>query len=156
MDINLTIIGQTIAMIVFVWFCMKYIWPPLMAAIEDRREAIADGLAASEKAKQDLEAAQEKGEEEIQKARRRAQEIIDQANARGNAMIDEAKQQASAEADRLLAAARAQIEQETARARDMLRNEVARIAVAGASKILDREIDAAANEDLLNSLAAEI
>ena len=156
MDINLTIIGQTIAMIVFVWFCMKYIWPPLMQAIEERRETIADGLAASEQAKRDLAAAQDKGEVVVQEARAQAQQIIDQAGVRANAMIDDAKQAATAEGQRLLAAARAEIEQESARARDSLRNEVANIAIAGAGKILNREIDAQANADLLDRLAAEI
>ena len=156
MDINLTIIGQTIAMIVFVGFCMKYIWPPLIQAIEERRETIADGIAASEQAKRDLAAAQDKGTEVIKEARVQAQQIIDQAGVRAGVMVDEAKQAAAAEGERMLAAARAEIEQESARARDVLRSEVAGIAIAGASKILDREIDTQANADLLNSLAAEI
>lgn len=156
MDINLTIIGQTIAMIVFVAFCMKYIWPPLIQAIEARRETIADGLAAAEQGKRDFAIAQDKGEVVIKEARQKAQQIIDQAGIRVNAMIDEAKQAASDEGERMLAAARAELEQETARARDLLRNEVANIAIAGASKILDREIDARANADLLDRLAAEI
>ncbi|MEM7280895.1 MAG: F0F1 ATP synthase subunit B [Pseudomonadota bacterium] len=156
MDFNLTLIGQTIAMIVFVWFCMKYIWPPLIGAIEERQTKIADGLAASDKAEKAMAQAQHESEDIIRDARSQAQEIIDQAGSRKNEMIEEAKQAAAAEGERMLAAARAEIEQETNSAREQLRREVAGIAVAGASRLLEKEIDANSHAQLLDKLVAEL
>ncbi len=156
MDFNLTLIGQTVAMIVFVWFCMKYIWPPLIGAIEERQAKIADGLAASDKAEKAMVKAEEESADIIRNARAQAQEIIDQAGSRKNEMIDEAKQAAAAEGERLLAAARAEIEQESNRAREQLRQEVAGIAVAGASRLLEKEIDANSHAQLLDKLVAEL
>ena len=156
MDINMTLIGQTVAMIVFVWFCMKFIWPPIMEAIEERQKEIADGLAAAEKGQQSLDKAKAEADEIIGDARKQATIILDQANARANEIVAEGKADGIKERDRQLAAATAEVEQETNRAREELRGQVSAIAVASAEKILQREIDEKAHEDILSKLAAEL
>jgi len=155
-DFNLTFWGQTIAMIVFVWFCMKYIWPPIMAAVEQRQQEIADGLAAAERGQQSLEKAQAEAGDIVGDARKQATSILDQAHARANEIIAEGKAEGVRERERQLAAAAAELEQETNRVREELRSQVSAIAVASAEKILKREIDAKAHEDILSSLAAEL
>ena len=156
MDINLTLIGQTIAMIVFVWFCMKFIWPPLLKAIEDRQEKIAEGLAAADKGQVKLEQATAEAEEIISDARKQATGILDQAHARANEIVAEGKDAGVKERERQLSAAKAEIEQETNKAREELRGQVSAIAVASAEKILRREIDSKAHDDILGKLAQEI
>ena len=156
MDINMTLIGQTIAMVVFVWFCMKFIWPPLLAAIEERQEKIAEGLAAADKGQESLEKAKAEAESIIDDARKQATSILDQANARANEIVADGKADGVKERDRQLAAAKAEIEQETNRAREELRGQVSAIAVASAEKILEREIDGKQHEDILGKLAAEL
>lgn len=156
MDINLTLLGQSIAMIVFVWICMKYIWPPLLTAIEDRQEKIADGLAAAERGQQKLVKAQSEADEIVAEARRQATGILDQAQARANEIVAEGKAEGVKERDRQLAAAKAEIEQEANRAREELRGEVSAIAIASAEKILKREIDPSAHDDILGNLAREL
>lgn len=156
MDINLTLIGQTIAMIFFVWFTMKYIWPPIMNAIEARQVAIADGLAAAERGQTDLANAKTEADKIIAAARDQARSIIDQANARANDIVEAARGEGEAEKQRRLESARAEIEVEINRARDELKAQVASIAVAGAERILAREIDANAHRELLDRLAAEL
>jgi len=156
MDINLTLIGQTIAMIVFVWFCMKFIWPPLIHAIEERQTQIADGLAAAERGQQSLDSAKAEAEVIVADARKQATSILDQAHARANEIVAEGKADGVKERERQLAAARADVEQETNRAREELRGQVSAIAIAGAEKILRREIDGKAHEDLLSELAQEL
>ena len=156
MDINATLIGQTIAMIVFVWFCMKYIWPPLLTAIEERQEKIADGLAAAEKGERRLEEAKAEADEIVGDARKQATGILDQAHARANEIVADGKADGVTERDRQLGAAKAEIEQETNRAREELRGEVSAIAMASAEKILQREIDAKQHEDILGKLAQEL
>ncbi len=156
MDINMTLIGQTIAMIVFVWFCMKFIWPPLMTAIEERQTEIADGLAAAARGQQSLEKAQAEASDIVEDARKQATTILDQAHARANEIVAEGKAEGVRERERQLAAATAEVEQETNRAREELRGQVSAIAVASAEKILQREIDASAHEDILSKLAAEL
>ena len=156
MDINLTLIGQTIAMIVFVWFCMKFIWPPIMTAIEERQTQIADGLAAAERGKQSLEKAQAEADQIVEDARKQATGILDQANARANEIVAEGKADGVKERERQMSAARSEIEQETNRAREELRGQVSAIAVASAEKILNREIDASAHQDILGKLASEL
>ena len=156
MDINLTLIGQTIAMVVFVWFCMKFIWPPLLEAIEERQEKIAEGLAAADKGQEKLEQATAQAEEIISEARKQATGILDQAHARANEIVAEGKADGVKERDRQLAAAKAEIEQETNRAREELRGQVSAIAVASAEKILEREIDDKQHQDILGKLAAEL
>ena len=156
MDINMTLIGQSIAMIAFVWFCMKYIWPPLMEAIEERQKEIADGLAAAERGEESLAVAEEKAQGIISEARKQATGILDQAHARANDIVADGKADGVKERDRQLTAAKAEVEMEVNRAREELRGQVSAIAMASAEKILQREIDANAHEDILGKLAAEL
>lgn len=156
MNINATLIGQSITFIIFVWFCMKYIWPPIMNALETRRKTIADGLAAADRAKLDLELARKRATENLHEAKNQAAEIIAQAEKRAAQMVEEAKTAAKSEGDRQLAAAKAEIEQEANRARESLREQVAYLAVAGAEKILRREVNAQTHADLLKQLKAEL
>ncbi|MEM7541054.1 MAG: F0F1 ATP synthase subunit B [Pseudomonadota bacterium] len=156
MNINLTLLGQSISFAIFVWFCMKYVWPPLLAALEERENKIADGLAAAEKGQQDLANAESRIEEILKEGREKAQDFITQAQKRGDEMVEQAKQTASDEGDRILATARSQIEQERNQARESLRQEVAALAVAGAEQILMREIDETAHREVLDKLTAEI
>jgi len=155
-DFNLTFIGQTIAMLVFVWFCMKFIWPPIMTAIEERQTEIADGLAAAERGQQSLDKAKTEADGIVDDARKQATTILDQAHARANEIVAEGKADGVKERERQLAAATAEVEQETNRAREELRGQVSAIAVASAEKILQREIDSKAHEDILGKLAAEL
>lgn len=156
MEFNWTIIGQTIAMIVFVWFTMKYIWPVLDAAIVERQEKIADGLAAADRSQHDLELAQKNAAETMREAKEKAAELLDQAKKRHAEIVDSAKGDARNEADKIKAGAEAEIEQEVHRAREELRKQVSVLAVAGAEKILQRSIDASAQADILDSLVAEL
>ena len=156
MNINATIIGQSIAFAFFVWFCMKYVWPPLIGVLNERQKKIADGLAAADKASTDLELARSKAMKELRNAREQAQDILEQANRRASVIVDEAKDDARKEGERLILAARAEIEQEANQAREVLRTQVASIAIAGAGKILGRNIDEAANSELVDQLAAEL
>ncbi len=156
MDINMTLIGQTIAMIVFVWFCMKFIWPPIMQAIEERQAEIADGLAAAEKGQQSLNDAKSEADGIVDDARKQAASILDQANARANEIVAEGKSDGVKERERQLTVAKAEVEQETNRAREELRGQVSAIAVASAEKILQREIDSKTHEDILGTLAQQL
>ena len=156
MDINMTLLGQTIAMIVFVWFTMKFIWPPVMNAIEERQTKIADGLAAAERGQQSLDSAKEEAAAIVSDARKQATGILDQAHARANEIIAAGKAEGARERERQLQAGRAEIEQEANRAREELRGQVSAIAVASAEKILMREIDPRTHEDILTRLAAEL
>ena len=156
MDINLTIIGQTIAMIVFVWFCMKFIWPPIMNAIEERQKQIEEGLSAADEGQEKLHRAQAEADEIVADARKQATSILDQAHARANEIVAEGKTDGVKERDRQLTAAKAEIEQETNKAREELRGQVSAIAIASAEKILSREIDGKAHEDILGKLAQEL
>ena len=156
MTINATIIGQLLGFLVLVWFTWKFIWPPLLGAIEERQKKIAAGLAAADRGQKDLEDAKAKAGDAMREARERAVQLVDQAQKRGNELIDEAKQTAIAEGERLVSAARAEVSTEAARARDALRRDVAKLAVAGAGRLLGREVDAKAHADLLDQLAAEL
>ena len=156
MDINATLIGQTIAMVVFVWACMKWIWPPLLEAIEERQQKIEEGLKAADKSQEALVKAQAEADEIVADARQQATGILDQANARANEIIADGKSAGEKERERQLSAAQAEIEQETNKAREELRGQVSAIAIASAEKILAREIDAAAHQDILGKLAKEI
>jgi len=155
-DINATLIGQSIAMIVFVWFCMKFIWPPLLGAIEERQQKIADGLAAADKGELRLEEAKVEADEIVSDARKQATGILDQAHARANEIVADGKSDGVKERERQLGAAKAEIEQETNRAREDLRGQVSAIAIASAEKILNREIDGKQHEDILGKLAQEL
>ncbi len=152
----MTLFGQSFAMLVFVWFCVKFIWPPLMNAIEERQTEIADGLAAAERGQQSLDKAQAESEEIVAEARKQATGILDQAHARASEIVADGKSDGVKERERQIAAASAEIEQESNRAREELRGQVSAIAVASAEKILKREIDSSAHEEILSKLAAEL
>jgi F-type H+-transporting ATPase subunit b len=156
MNINLTIIGQSITFAFFVWFCWKYIWPPITTAMRERQQAIADGLAASERAEKDLEVAQAKAGEELEAAKAQAAEIIEQARQRAGQMVEEAKNDARAEGDRLKEAAQAEIDQEVNRVKESLRSQVSALAITGAEKVLGESVDASKHAALLDQLAAEL
>jgi F-type H+-transporting ATPase subunit b len=156
MDFNLTLIGQTIAMVVFVWFSMKYIWPVLMNVIEKRRKEIADGIAAGEKGYKELADARQGSEAILAEARQKAVQVVDIAHKRSSELVGEAKTMAVTESERIMAAARSEAANEKLRARDSLRKEVAALALAGATKVLGREVDAKAHAALLDDLAAEL
>jgi F-type H+-transporting ATPase subunit b len=156
MNINWTLGSQIVSFFLFVWFCKAFVWPPLMRAIETRQKQVADGLAAAEKARVELQSASKRAEEELAAARARAQDIVAQAEKRAQAMIEDAKNAAKAEGDREKAAAKAEIDQEATRARESLREQVAALAVAGAEKILRREVNAQTHADLLSQLKREL
>jgi len=156
MNFNATLIGQSITFIFFVWFCMKFVWPPIMSALETRKKQIADGLAAADRGKHELELAAKKAGDNMRDAKAQAAEVIAQAEKRAAQIIEEAKVAAKEEGDRQLAAAQANIAQETNRARESLREQVAGLAVAGAEKILRREVNAQTHADLLGQLKAEL
>lgn len=156
MNINATLIGQTIMFALFVWFCMKFVWPPIMAALDARNKRIADGLAAAERGKNDLALAAKRSTELLREAKEKVAEIIALGDKRASEIVEEAKAQAKIEGERIVTAAKAEIEQEVFRAKEQLRTQVSAIALAGASKILGREIDAKAHNDLLDKLVAEI
>ena len=156
MNINLTLLGQTIGMIVFVWLTMRYIWPPVMNAIEKRRQEIADGIAAGEKGQRELADARHGSDAIMQEARQKAVQVVDLAHKRSGELVAEAKVHAVAEGERLIAAARTELSTSQAKARDALRREVAALAVAGATRVLGREVDAKAHAALLDELATEL
>jgi len=156
MNINATLIGQSIAFFIFVWFVMKFIWPPLIAALDERKKTIADGLAAAERGKHEQELAEKAAEKHIKVAKGQASEIVTQAQKRASEIIDEAKDGAKEEADRIKAAATAEIDQEVNRAKEHLRQQVAGITIAGAEKVLKREIDEKAHGNIVDELIAQI
>ena len=156
MNLNATLILQSIAMMIFVWFCMKFIWPPLLKAMDERRERIAEGLAASDRAEKELEAAKVIAGEEINQARSKAGEIIEQANQRHSQILDQAKDDATSERQRQVTAGESEIAQAANQAREELRASVASLAVMGASKILEKEVDADTHRELLDKLITEI
>ena len=156
MNINFTLIAQAIAFAVLIWFTVKFVWPPLLKAIEARQKEIADGLAAAADGRSALEVAAKKSEVTITEAKQKASEIIAQAEKRGTQIIEEAKGNAKVEGDRIIAGAKAEIDQEVNRAKEGLRAQVSTLAIAGAEKILRKEIDAKAHSELLAKLAAEL
>jgi len=155
-NINLTLIGQAISFAIFVWFCMKYVWPPVIAALEERSKKIADGLEAANRASRDLELAQEQATKTLRESKEQAAEIIEQANKRANQIIDEAKEQALADGKRLRDAAQAEIEQDVVRAKEALRSQVSTLALAGAEKILGASVDEKAHSEIVEQLAKEL
>jgi F-type H+-transporting ATPase subunit b len=155
-NINATLLGQAIAFAIFVWFCMKYVWPPLMAAIEERQKKIADGLSAAERAEKDLDLAKANASERIKEAKQAAAEVIEQANKRKLQILEEAREEAESERSHIIAQAEAEIESLRNRARDDLRKQVAVLAVAGAEKILERSIDQEAHKDILDNITAKL
>jgi len=155
-NINATLFAQMIVFGILIWVTMKFIWPPLIMAMNERTQRISDGLAAAERSQRDLAQAQEQVNEVIKEARGKATEIIDLAHARANQIVDAAKAEAIVEANRQVAAAEAEIVVATNRAREDLRRQVSSLAVAGASRLIKREIDGNAHKALLDELAAEI
>lgn len=155
MNINLTLIGQMVAFLVFVAFCMRYVWPPIMAAMEERQQKIADGLAAADRASHDLELAQKEAVDRLAEAKKEAAGIVDSANKRAVTVIDEAKAAAVVEADRVKELASAEVEREKAQAKEQLMSQVSALAIAGAEKVLAAEIDADKHADLLKQLVEE-
>jgi F-type H+-transporting ATPase subunit b len=156
MNITLTIIAQALSFAILIWFTAKFVWPPLLAAIEARQKTIADGLADAERAKHDLEMASKRSADLLREAKEKAGEIVAGGEKRASEIIEQAKAQAKVEGDRIIAGARAEVDQDVFRAKEQLRNQVSAIALAGAGKILGREIDAKAHNDLLDKLAAEL
>ena len=156
MNINLTLLAQAASFAIFIWFTARFVWPPLLRAIEARQKQIADGLAAAERGRQDLELASRRADDIVSQARDRSQEILGQAEKRAVEIVEEAKAQAKTEGDRIFAGAKAEIDREVFRAKEALRAQVAALAVQGAEKILRREVDARVHADLLNAVAAEL
>ena len=156
MNPNITLLGQMISFAILIWFTVKFIWPPLMKAIEERQQKIAEGLAAADNAQKNLAQAEEKVNEELKLARTKANEIIEQAHQRANQIVDQAKNDAVAEAGRQKALAEAEITAAANRAKEDLRKQVSALAVSGAEKLLKREIDASAHKALIDELAAQL
>lgn len=156
MSINATLLAQMIVFAVFVWFTMKFVWPPIMRAMRDRQKRISEGLAAAERGTRELNEATTRAEEMIGKAREQAQEILTNAQRQADDTLDRAREDARAEGERIVAAARDEIDQAVASAKDDLRREVGSLAVVGAERILKREIDAKAHNDIIDDLVAEI
>lgn len=156
MNINLTLFAQAISFALLIWFTVKFVWPPLLVAIETRQKEIADGLAAGERGRNELEQASKRSGEAINDAKQRASEIIAQAEKRASDIIEEAKSNAKLESDRIIVGAKAEVEQEINRAKEGLRSQVSALAIAGAEKILRKEIDAKAHDDILSAIAREL
>ncbi|MCW8919681.1 MAG: F0F1 ATP synthase subunit B [Gammaproteobacteria bacterium] len=156
MNINATLIGQAISFIIFVWFCMQYVWPPIMTALEERKKKIAEGLAAAERGRHEQELAQQRARDVIQKAKEEAGAILVQAQKRASEIVEESKETARTEGERIITAATAEIEQEVHRAKESLRAQVAALAVAGAGRVINRELDSQAHDELLQDLIARI
>lgn len=156
MNINLTLLGQMIAFAIFVWFCMKFVWPPLINAMQERQKKIAEGLQEADRAAKDLELAQKKATDTLREAKEQAAQLIEQANKRASQLIEEAKEQARAEGDRLKTAAQADIEQEVQRAKEQLRAQVAALSLLGAEKILQTSVNQDAHGKMLEQLAAQL
>jgi len=156
MNINFTLISQAVAFSIFIWFTVKYVWPPLLRAIEERQKTIADGLAAGERGRHELELASQRSSDVLREAKQRASEIILQAEKRATEIVEEAKKSAKEEGDRIVAGAKADIEHEMFSAKEALRQHVAELAIAGAAKILRREVDAKAHADMLASIEEDL
>ena len=156
MNINFTLIAQAIAFAILIWFTVKFIWPPLLGAIEKRQKEIADGLAAAQEGKASLEIAGKKSAQSVGEAKQKGAEIISQAEKRASEILEDAKNQAKEEGDRIILGAKAEIDQEVNRAKETLREQVSSLAIAGAEKILLKEIDNKAHSDMLNKLAKEL
>lgn len=156
MNLNFSLVAEALTFAAFIWFTVKFVWPPMLRAIEARQKTIADGLAAAEQGRRSLEISTRQADDEIRKARERASDVISQADKRVAQMIEEARNAAKEEGNREKAAAKAEIEQELSRAREQLRDHVAALAVAGAEKILRREVDAKAHADLLDSIKRQL
>ncbi len=156
MNINFTLFGQTVTFIIFVWFCLKFIWPHITKAMEDRKTQIADGLAAGERGRHEQELAEQRAVEVIREAKDQAKEILAQAHRRGDEIVEEAKADGRAEGERMVRAAESEIEQQINQAREQLRADVVKLALQGARQVLGSEVDEKAHTDQLNRLAAQL
>ena len=156
MSINGTLIAQMIVFLILVWFTMKFVWPPIAAALDERAGKIADGLAAADKAKSELSSANKRVEEELTKSRTETAARLADAERRGQAIVEEAKAKATDEANKIIAAAKAEADQQTIKAREALREQVAALAVKGAEQILRKEVNASVHADLLGRLKTEL
>ncbi|WP_070989532.1 F0F1 ATP synthase subunit B [Halofilum ochraceum] len=156
MNINLTLLGQTIGFALFVWFCMKLVWPPLRDALHERQKKIADGLAAAERGEHEEELARQRGEETLREAKAQASEIIENAQKRGNEIVEESKESARSEAERIKQSAQAEIDREVTQAREHLRGQVVAIALSGAEKVLRSEVDQDKHARVLDELVEEL
>ena len=156
MNINLTLFGQTVAFIVFVWFCLKFIWPHIIKAMDDRKTRIAEGLAAGERGRHEQELAEQRAVEVIREAKDQAKEILAQAHKRGDEIVDDAKGDGRAEGERMLRAAEADMEQQMNQAREQLRADVVKLALQGAQQVLGRDVDEKAHTEQLDRLAAQL
>jgi len=156
MNLNATLIGQSITFFFFVWFCMKFVWPPITSALEERKKKIADGLAAGEKGQHDLELAKKRSVEVIKEGKEKASELIHHAERQAGEIVDGAKERAKLEAERIIAGARSEIEQEANQTREELRKRLGDLVVTAASKILEKEVDAKAHAALIESVAKEL
>ena len=156
MNINLTLIGQSLTFFIFVWFCMKFVWPPIMNALHERKTKIADGLAAAEHGQHEQELAKKRASEVLHDAKQNAADIINQAQKRAGEIVEESKTDARAEGQRLLTAAKDEIDQEVQRAKEALRAELGTIVISGAEKVLEREVDASVHDDMIKKLATQI
>jgi F-type H+-transporting ATPase subunit b len=155
-DINATLIGQAIWFAIFIWFTMKFVWPPLQRAMQNRQKQIAEGLAAAERGKSDLELAAKRSADILREAKQKSQDIIGQGEKRAAQIVEEAKETAKEEGAKLVAGAKAEIEREVSQAKEALRSQVAALAISGASKILQREVDPKAHAQLLQALGTEL
>ncbi len=156
MGINATLLGQMIAFAIFVWFTMKFVWPVISAAMEERQKRISEGLAAAERGRKDLEDAESAKAELLKEARAKANEMLEQANRRANEIVEDSRETARLEGEKQFAQAKAQIEQELNRAKRELREQVVSLAITGATRVLEREVDGQAHNDLLNNLARQL
>ena len=156
MNINLTLFGQTVTFIIFVWFCLKFIWPHIMKAMEDRKTQIADGLAAGERGRHEQELAEQRAVEVIREAKDQAKEILAQAHKRGDEIVEDAKGDGRSEGERMVRAAQAEIEQQMNQAREQLRNDVVKLALQGAQQVLGSEVDEKSHTQQLNRLATQL
>jgi len=156
MNMNLTLVAQAITFAIFIWFSAKFVWPPLLRAIETRQKTIADGLSAAERGRLELEQASKKSTDSLREGKQQAASMVAAAEKRAAEIVEEAKTAARIEAERIIEAARGQVEQDVQRAREELREKVASLAVAGAERILRREVDAKAHSELLAGLKKEL
>lgn len=156
MNLNATILGQVISFAIFVWFCFKFVWPPLVAALEERKRKIADGLDAADRALRDLDLAQNKAADQLREAKQQAAALIEEARKRAGQIVEESKDRAREEGERLILAARAELDQELHRAREELRRKVSTLALAGAERILARTIDEQLGREIVDDLAAQL
>lgn len=156
MNLNATILGQVISFAIFVWFCLKFVWPPLVAALEERKRKIADGLDAADRALRDLDLAQNKAADQLREAKQQAAVLIEEARKRAGQIVEESKDRAREEGERLIVAARAELDQELHRAREELRGKVSALALAGAERILARTIDEQLGREIVDDLAGQL